>query len=168
MLYKKLIFGQYENPVTPGWQTYKHSIKETNRRARTKWIIIKVIQPSEPWSVWLNNSVDGHDKFRKLKLSRDFFSPGVQLKAENSTDRKLRGRHDIPLDEMSFQPTIEKVEWLFCSGWKRKVITLGARGGNSWVQIKWRQDFCRGKRAKEAIKCEFGHHSSMCLSFIYI
>lgn len=55
-----------------------------------------------PFSAWLSNCVDGHAKFRKLKLSRGFFSPGVQLKAEDRMDRKPRGRHDIPLDEMSF------------------------------------------------------------------
>lgn len=108
-----------------------------------------------PFCAWLSNCVDGHAKFRKLKLSRVFFSLGVQLKAEDRMDRKLRGRHDIPLDEMSFQPTMEKVEWLLCSGWKRKVITLGARGRNSWVQIKEWQDFCREERTKKALKWEY-------------
>lgn len=112
-----------------------------------------------PFGAWLSNCVDGHAKFRKLKLSRVFFSPGEQLKGGDRTDRKLRGRHDIPLDELSFQPTVEKVEWLLCSGWKRKVITLGARGGNSWVQIKWWQDFCREERTKKALKWEYERHS---------
>lgn len=65
---------------------------------------------------------------------------------------------------MSFQPTMEKVEWLLCSGWKRKVITLGARGGNSWVQIKWCQDLCWKERAKKAIKWECGQRVVQCAS----
>lgn len=134
--------------------THLNKVYKTKGRARTKWISIKVIRPNA-FGAWLSNCVDGHVKFRKLRLSRVFFSDGVQLKAEDGLDRELRGRHDIPLDEMSFQPTMEKVEWLLCSGWKRKVITLGARGWNSWVQIKRWQDFCSEERTRKALKKEY-------------
>ena len=85
-------------------------------------------------SVWLSNGLDSNAKLRNKKARwRIFFFFFLFKISANGGGQSRKGSWvgdmTSPLMRWVFSLQWKMREWLLCSGWRRKVITLGARGG---------------------------------------
>lgn len=85
-------------------------------------------------SVWLSNGLDSNAKLRNKKARWSFFFFLFHFKISANGGGQSRkgswvGDMTSLLMRWVFSLQWKMREWLLCSGWRRKVITLGARGG---------------------------------------